>query len=64
MSCGSKRNSEDWDVSDIKESTNAEVNFVVAQLSPIKESKKNKKVKYFDAHITDGKKTARAVCHL
>ena len=61
MSCGSKRKSEEWDVSEIQECTSAEVHFVVSELSPIKESRKNKKVKYFDSKVTDGKKVARAI---
>ena len=60
MSCGSKRKSEEWDVSEIQECTSAEVHFVVSELSPIKESRKNKKVKYFDLRVTDGK-VARAI---
>ena len=34
---------------------------IVTQLSPIKESRKNKRIKYFNSQVTDGKKTARAI---
>ena len=59
MRCGSKRRSEECDVFEIQECTSAEVHFVVSELSPIKESRKNIKVKYFDLRVTDGK-VARA----
>lgn len=51
----------EWDVSEIKQSSGASVHFVVADLSPVRESCKNKKIKYFNSKVTDGKKMARAI---
>ena len=56
-----KLNIDDWDISDMQEANSATVHFVVTHLSLVKESKKNKKIKYFDSMVTDSKKTARAV---
>ena len=37
------------------------IHSVVTKLSPVKCSKKNAKIKYFDGKLTDGKKTMRMV---
>lgn len=57
----SKRKLEEWDISDMKEAGSANVHFIVTQVSPLKESRNNKIVKYLDSMVTDGKATARAV---
>lgn len=61
ISCGSKRKLEEWDVSEIKAQDSANIHFRVTHVSPIKESKRNKKIKYFDSKVTDGKTSARLV---
>ena len=57
-SIGSKR---EWDVSEIEESKDVIVHGIPLQVSPVKESKSNKGVRYFDASISDGKKSRRVV---
>lgn len=58
---GLKRKLGVCDVSDIKESPNATVDGVLTEVSPVKSSKKNPHVLYFNGVISDGKKTARIV---
>ena len=50
---GIKRKLEEWDVSDIEESAGACVHGVVTHLSPVKVSKRNSSVRYFDGKISD-----------
>ena len=55
-------NYEYFDVLEI-ESPSADVNIhgIVTQLSSVKVSRKNDKVKYFDGSVSDGKKSMRLV---
>ena len=55
-----KRQIDEWDVSEIAKSTTASVHGVVSHLSPVKDSA-NKKTKWFDGRLTDGKKSVRLV---
>ena len=48
-------------LSSLNQSSSASVHFVVSQVSPIKQSKKKKNVKYFDSKITDGTKVVTAI---
>ena len=57
---GKKRKSE-WDVSEAEESVGAAVHGVVTQLSPVKVSKRNPTVRYFDGKMSDGRKSVRVV---
>ena len=58
-----KRKAEDvWEVSDVEESGSATVHGVVSEVSPVKVSRKNSSVRYFDGKLTDGKKTVRMIC--
>ena len=50
---------EEWDASDIEESTGACVHGVVTHLSPVKVSKRNSSVRYFDGQMSDGRKSVR-----
>ena len=52
---------EDLTVSELKQASTASVHGALLQLSPIKTSRKNKDIKYFDAQISDGLKIARLV---
>ena len=56
-----KRKFDKFDVSEIKTSNCATIHGVVTELSPLKCSKKNSDVKYFDGRISDGVKVARLV---
>ena len=47
----------EWDASDIEESTGACVHGVVAHLSPVKVSKRNSSVRYFNGQMSDGRKS-------
>ena len=49
-------------VSDMRQETNATVHGVVLELSPIKSSRNNPDMKYFNGSITDGTKVACMVC--
>ena len=61
MATGSrKRHLDEWDVSEIAKSTAASIHGVVSHLSPVKDST-NKKTKWFDGRLTDGKKSVRLV---
>ena len=51
----------DYEVSNMIEEDSATVHGVVVDLSPIKSSRNNPAVKYFNARISDGKKSARVV---
>ncbi len=57
-----KRSENEWDVSEIEECQSATVHSVVTQLSPVKTSRKNSSVRYFDGRMSDGKKSVRVVC--
>ena len=59
---GKKRKEDTWDVSNIEESFAATVSGLITQVSPIKNSKKNANVRYFNGRISDGKQTARIIC--
>ena len=52
---------EDMDVFDLQPSKKARIHGVVKSLSPIKVSRKNQSCKYFDLHLSDGKREVRAV---
>ena len=56
-----KRKFDEWDVSDIEESQGAAVHGVITNLSPVKVSRRNAKVHYFDGKISDGRKSVRLV---
>lgn len=58
---GKKRKLEEWDVSEVEESTGAAVHGVVTQLSPLKVSRHNPTVHYFDGRMSDGRKSVRVV---
>ena len=60
MAC--KRKLEYFDVSEAKESSNAVVDGVVTDLSPVKKSKKDDSVKYFSSEVSDGKTRLRVIC--
>ena len=45
----------------IEESFAATVSGLVTQVSPIKNSKKNATVRYFNGRVSDGKQTARII---
>lgn len=56
-----KRKLDEFDVCDIKEGGSVIVHGVVAELSPIKKSKKDEKVKYFSGQLSDGKKCVHVI---
>ena len=56
-----KRQFDEWDVSDIEESQGAAVHGVITNLSPVKVSRRNAKVHYFDGKISDGRKSVHLV---
>ena len=50
------------DVSEVDSAcTDMSIHGIVTQLSPVKVSHKNEKVRYFDGKLSDGKKTLRVV---
>ena len=51
-----------YDVSEMEEDTNVTVHGVVVELSPVKTSNKDAKIKYFSGRVSDGKKAARVIC--
>lgn len=52
----------DFDVSEVKYPTSdVNVHGIVTELSPVKKSRQNEKVQYFDGKLSDGKKTLRIV---
>ena len=62
MAAGSKRELREYDVSGLNEEVKAAVvHGRVLAVSPIKCSKKNDKMKYFDCSLTDGDNTCRLV---
>ena len=62
MAAKCKRECEDLDVSQVESpSTDINIHGVVTQLSPVKVSKKNENVRYFDGKVSDGKKSMRVV---
>lgn len=61
-SASKKRKIEELDVSEIDCSSEAAtVHGIVTELSPVKISKKNTRVKYFTGKLSDGKKTIRVI---
>ena len=56
-----KKRKLEWDVSEAEESVGAAVHGVVTQLSPVKVSKRNPTVRYFDGKMSDGRKSVRVV---
>ena len=61
MATGNRKCQHDeWDVSEIAKSSAASVHGVVSHLTPVKDST-NKKTKWFDGRLTDGKKSVRPV---
>ena len=56
---GKKGEHDIWDVSNIEESFAATVSGLVTQVSPIKNSKKNATIRYFNGRVSDGKQTVR-----
>lgn len=62
MAKRSRFEAEGLDVSDLNVATSsAIVHGAIIEVSPIKQSRKNKDIKYFKAKLTDGKKVARMV---
>lgn len=62
MATKRKRESDDLKISEIQSTaTDVNVHGIITQLSPVKVSKKNEKVRYFDGKLTDGKKSLRIV---
>lgn len=59
---GVKRKHEDFDVSEV-DCPRSDVNIhgIVTQLSPVKQSRSNSHVKYFDGKLSDGKKTLKLI---
>ena len=57
-SIGSKR---DWTVSEIEEANDVCVHGIPQLVSPVKQSKSNKGVRYFEARVNDGKVARRVV---
>ena len=51
----------DMDVSELKEVANATIHGAIRTVSPIKTSKKNEELKYFEVSLTDGRKVTRMV---
>lgn len=58
---GKRRKQEEFDVFGINEVQFAIVHGRVMELLPVKTSKKNDKVKYFDCRLTNGKEVCRMV---
>ena len=54
MAVKRKRDCEDFDVSEIECPADVNIHGIVMQLSPVKVSRKNDKVKYFDGRVSDG----------
>ena len=52
---------DELDVCDVKDSGSAIMHGVVTKLSPVKKSKRDDKVKYFNGQISDGKGCVRVV---
>ena len=48
-------------LSEVKESASATVHGIVTELSPLKKSKKDDKIHYFNGHLSDGKTSLRLV---
>ena len=63
MTCSRKRKvvADEWEVSEIAESKSTNVHGVVTEVSPVKKSKCNPSVKYFDGKISDGKESVHIV---
>ena len=59
---GRKRKLDEWDVSEMEESEGATVHGVFTELSPVKVSRRNASVRYYDGRMADGQKSARLVC--
>ena len=57
----SKRKLE-WDVSEVEESAHATIHGIVTAVSPVKVSRKDSNLHYFDGRLTDGRSSARIVC--
>ena len=51
----------EFDVSEAKECGSAVVHSVVVEVSPVKKSKKDEKVKYFRGQISNGKESVRVI---
>ena len=62
MAGACKRKLKYFEVSEAKESSNAVVNGMVTELSPVKKSKKDESVKYFTGEVCDGKGSLRVIC--
>ena len=59
-----KRESDDVEVSEVESaSARATVHGIITELSPVKSSRKNESIKYFNAKISDGKKSMRVVSY-
>ena len=58
MANSRKRKGEELDISEITEScSSATVHGMVSDVSPVKSSRKNADIKYFDCRLSDGKKS-------
>lgn len=51
-----------YDVSEMETDKNATVHRVVVELSPVKTSNKDAKIKYFSRKVSDGNKAGRVIC--
>ena len=56
---GRKRKLDEWDVSEMEESEGATIHGVFTELSPVKVSRRNASVRYYDGRMADGQKSAR-----
>ena len=57
-SIGNKR---DWEISEIEEGKGVCIHGIPVNVSPVKESRSSKEVFYFEAKLSDGKRSARVV---
>lgn len=58
---GKKRKFDEYDVGEVEESKTTIVHSVVTQLSPVRVSKRNTSVRYFDGTLSNGKSNVRVV---
>ncbi len=58
---GKKRKVDEWDVSDMEQCSSGTVHGIVTELSPVKVSRKNTSVRYFDGRISDRRNSVRVI---
>ncbi len=58
---GKKRKVDEWDVSDMEQCSSETVHVIVTELSPVKVSRKNTSVRYFDGRMSDRRKRVRVI---